>query len=314
MSNQAIFVSYSRKDKAFVDRMMADLEQSNFSLWRDTHSLETGTPSWERAIREAIKDAGAVILVASPASLESDYVQGEITLSKVYNRPIYPIWADGDIWAECVPLDMANYQYVDGRNANYEASIQDLATNLSKLFDTSDGKITLGLPTHETVELNLAQFETGFNILSYVWTNYLQGWYEPFSYGREWIIGNVKTKQLAMPWQWLKVDATDEMAITQLNLLAGAVSYLEFGIRDGSYWAVWDARRLQLRTTAVFLNNDDLRAQVLSGNGASELFALSNAGVLKHQPLDEVFPSHYKYNIVMAAFAHEENNKVFVEA
>lgn len=311
MSQKQVFISYSRQNNTFVDRLMSDLEQVGFSLWRDKESLETGTPSWERAIREAIKDAGAFVLVASPAALESDYVQGEITLAKTYHCPIYAIWAEGEQWIECVPLDMANFQYADGRGENYSAGVDELSKSLGKVFDWSDGSITLGLPTHETIELNLAQFATGFDILSYVWMVHLQDWYAPFSYGGEWIIANVHTKQLAMPWQWLTVDASDSSKIQMLNMLAGTVSYQEFGIRDGSYWAIWDARRL--KAFGVFTNDDTIRELALSKTGTTELTAMVRWNQLAQKPIEDIAPSLYKHRLVVATFSKPENRTGFVD-
>lgn len=311
MNNKNIFISYSRNDGAFVDQLIGDLSAVGFNLWRDKDSLTPGTPSWERAIREAIKDAGAVVLVASPSSLNSDYVQGELALAKIYHRPIYPIWADGDQWIESAPLDMVNYQYVDGRGGGYENAVKQLSDTLRKIFDQSDGIIRLGLPTHEIVELNLAQFETGFNILTYVWASYLQDWYEPASYGTEWVIGNVETKQIAMPWQWLKIDSSDPQVMSQLYILSGSISYIEFGIRDNSYWAVWDARRL--KAFGLFLNDDEMARSVLSPNGLSELQILLSQGKLKRQKLDEIAPNLFKHRLVMLALDRADDRMAIVE-
>jgi hypothetical protein len=311
MGAKKVFISYSRRNKAFVDRITADLITASFDLWRDSDSLIPGTPSWEKAIREAIKAATAVVLVASPNALESNYVQGELALAKIYNRPIYPIWADGNEWIECVPLDMVNYQYVDGRGENYIKGIVDLVTTLSKIFDVSEGTIKLGLPTHEVVELNLAQFETGFNILNHIWLNHLQDWYEVFSYGREWVIANVATKQIALPWQWLKMKSDDPNNILQLNTLAGSSSYEEFGILPGSYWAVWDARRL--KANALFLNDDNLMRTLLSANGFDELKSQLSYGRIQYRKLAEVVPSFFRHKIVIAALDKSSDRDVIVE-
>jgi hypothetical protein len=311
MNQKNIFISYSRNDSAFVDQLISDLTEAGFNLWRDKDNLKPGTPSWERAIREAIKEAGAIVLVASPASLNSDYVQGELALAKIYHCPIYPIWGDGDQWIESAPLDMVNYQYVDGRGEGYVNAVKQLTDTLRKIFDQSDGIIRLGLPTHEIVELNLAQFETGFNILSYIWASYLQDWYEASSYGVEWVIGNVETKQIAMPWQWLTIDSSDPQVISELYMLSGSISYIEFGIRDNSYWAVWDARRL--KATGLFLNDAELVRNILSPNGLSEMQIRLQRGTLVRQPLDEIAPNFYKYRIVIAALDRADDRLAIVE-
>jgi hypothetical protein len=311
MPKQTAFISYSRRNKEFVDRVASDLSKAGFSIWRDSENLSVGTPSWEKAIREAIKQAEVVVLIASPDSLTSDYVQGELALAKIYHRPIYPIWADGNQWIECVPLDMVNYQYVDGRGDYYSQGIKELISNLSKISDLSEGTIEFGLPTHEIIELNLAQFENTFSILSYIWLNYLQDWYEVMSYGKEWVIANVNTKQIALPWQWLKMDLTDPNAVYELSALSGAASYTQFGITRGSYWAVWDARRLKI--TGLFLNDDQLMHSLLSTNGTGEIALQLKQGKLKRKKLVDVVPNSFKYKIVIAALNHTDDRAAIIE-
>jgi hypothetical protein len=311
LAETTVFISYSRQDGKFMMKLAADLEKSGFDLWRDVEDLKPGTPNWERSIRQAIKDAGAVVLVASPAALESDYVQGELALAKYYHRPIYPVWADGESWLDCVPLDMSNYQYVDGRKDAYSGAIRELTSTLAKIFDTKDGVITLGLPTHETIELNLAQFQTGFDLLSYVWLNHLQSWYEPLAYGREWVIANVQTKQIAIPFQWLRLDVTNAEEMSELNLTAADYSYTDFGVKDGSYWAVWDARRL--KAAALFANTAEVLDKVLSPNGYSEINVLLEQNRLRRVFLSDVKPNTFQQIAVFATFNKPDDRIAFVE-
>lgn len=98
------------------------------------------------------------MLVASPDALQSDYVQGELTVAKLLNRPIYPIWANGENWIDCVPLDMANYQYVDGRRGEYPHAIETIKQRLGYLADTSKGATSVFLPNYQKVEIDLTQF------------------------------------------------------------------------------------------------------------------------------------------------------------
>ena len=72
------FLSYSRKDSHIVDRIRHTLERAEIPVWLDTEQLVPGTPNWEVAITEALDEAFALILVASPDAKASPYVQGEI--------------------------------------------------------------------------------------------------------------------------------------------------------------------------------------------------------------------------------------------
>lgn len=311
MANDMIFISYSRRDNDFVNHLTDDLKAAQFNIWLDRESLVHGTPSWERAIRDAIKSAAAVILVASPDALQSDYVQGELTVAKLLNRPIYPIWANGENWIDCVPLDMANYQYVDGRGDKYSSAKEALIKTLSTILDSSEGKITLGLPTHETVELNLAQFGNAQDIMNFIYLSYLQGWYQPFTYSIDWILGNVHSKQLALTSEMAKIGRADEESVYRSLQLARSISYQDFGIKANSYWAVWDATRI--RKALVALHDTSLKDLILSEGGERHLHKLHEERRLTVKPIAEANFENYPTQFVMAVFQTSKNNVAYLE-
>ena len=70
-----IFISYSHRDHAFVDRLEAALADAGFSVFRDT-MLHLG-PQWDREIEEALDRAKCVLVVWSKNSVASDEVLNE---------------------------------------------------------------------------------------------------------------------------------------------------------------------------------------------------------------------------------------------
>lgn len=127
-----IFISYSHDDKDFAQKLVEDLKQLSIPVWIDTESLIPGTPDWQRAIREAIKAAFAILLVASPNAGESVYVHAELKIASTQERPVYTVWARGEDWIECVPLEMVNAQYVDCRNEEYARGLKLLTDTLKR--------------------------------------------------------------------------------------------------------------------------------------------------------------------------------------
>ena len=71
------FISYSSKDREFVGRLRADLQVAGVNIWIDQTGLKAGTRDWEQAVRDAIRNAHAVVLIASPNSRQSQPVKGE---------------------------------------------------------------------------------------------------------------------------------------------------------------------------------------------------------------------------------------------
>ncbi|MBN8592369.1 MAG: SUMF1/EgtB/PvdO family nonheme iron enzyme [Anaerolineae bacterium] len=127
-----LFISYSRRDFAFVNRLRGDLKARGIPYWIDQEGLSPGTPNWERAIRAAIHDSSAVLWIVSPAAYESEYVSSELAVAEMYKRKIYPVWVDGDNWIACVPLGKHNIQNVDMRESRYPAGLEQLLAALGK--------------------------------------------------------------------------------------------------------------------------------------------------------------------------------------
>ncbi|MEO2178028.1 MAG: toll/interleukin-1 receptor domain-containing protein [bacterium] len=76
MSDTAdIFVSYKRKDKAFVADLVRELEESGFSVWWDTR-ISAGS-EFDTVIETALKSARCVVVVWSDSSIESEWVKNE---------------------------------------------------------------------------------------------------------------------------------------------------------------------------------------------------------------------------------------------
>ncbi len=69
-----VFISYSRKDKEFVERLCDDLENAKVPFWIDKEDIPLGTPDWERAIKDAIEAAKLVLWIVTPDSAVSRYV------------------------------------------------------------------------------------------------------------------------------------------------------------------------------------------------------------------------------------------------
>jgi len=129
-----VFISYSRANRVFVERMIADLEARGLHVWIDKIGLKPGTRNWEQALRDAIQNSRAVVLVATPNSRQSTYVQDELAIADMYGRPYYPVWAAAGAsdkeWMESTAIGRGSTQFVDLRPHNYTDGIEALAAAL----------------------------------------------------------------------------------------------------------------------------------------------------------------------------------------
>ena len=88
-----VFVSYASADRERVLPLVARLEAAGVSVWIDRDGIQGGE-NYARVISDAIKDAAAFVLMASPASLASRNVRQELALGWRYERPYLPLLLD----------------------------------------------------------------------------------------------------------------------------------------------------------------------------------------------------------------------------
>ena len=63
-----VFVSYSRRDAAFVEELRAFLAAAGRDVWVDTEEIPPGA-KWEQELDDSIDAAQSFVFVASPDSL-----------------------------------------------------------------------------------------------------------------------------------------------------------------------------------------------------------------------------------------------------
>jgi hypothetical protein len=93
---QHLFVSYSRRDAAFVAELLNFLRRHGFDVWADDR-VAAGE-RWDRVVRARIDDCAAFLVVMSPSADQSDWVAEEIDYARKRRRPIVPLLLDGEVF------------------------------------------------------------------------------------------------------------------------------------------------------------------------------------------------------------------------
>lgn len=121
MNNEPyIFISYSRQDLTFVERLSNDLNTSGIRVWLDVNQILPGE-SWDDQIQQALEEASVVIVVLSKNSTESQAVKDEINYFMEDGKTILPIVID-----DCdIPFRLRRFQYLDFR-PDYHNAFQGL--------------------------------------------------------------------------------------------------------------------------------------------------------------------------------------------
>lgn len=89
-----IFISYSKHDSAYASKLVTRLRQEGYDVWIDDRRLRS-SEDWWPSIVNAIWSCAAIIVIMTPASDRSRWVQREITIADQRQKPIYPLLLDG---------------------------------------------------------------------------------------------------------------------------------------------------------------------------------------------------------------------------
>jgi hypothetical protein len=85
-----VFICYSRKDEDFVLKLATNLKLQGVPVWLDQWDIPSGV-NWDRTIEKALKECNRLLLVLSPASVDSDEVQSEWLSAIDEKKVVIPI-------------------------------------------------------------------------------------------------------------------------------------------------------------------------------------------------------------------------------
>lgn len=108
-SNQRIidvFVSHGRHDTGLAELLNRALTEQGLSTWL-VSSLETGD-QWENAIRNTMAECHAVVVLLTPAMLESPWLAVEVGAAIAWDKPIYVLY-DGVMLTQ-IPAFLSQFQ------------------------------------------------------------------------------------------------------------------------------------------------------------------------------------------------------------
>jgi formylglycine-generating enzyme required for sulfatase activity len=104
-----IFISYNKQDHKYASQLADDLIHRGFDVWIDDR-IDYGD-RWWRTIVKAIQDCSAFIVIMTPNSDQSKWVEREVLLADQLHKPPFPILLAGNAFPIYV-----NTQWVDLRN------------------------------------------------------------------------------------------------------------------------------------------------------------------------------------------------------
>ena len=124
---ESVFISYSRRDKGFVERLSADLRARGVTPWIDVENILPGS-NWQTSLVDAVGAASAFIYVISAASLKSVFMAYELSHPAARGKPVFPVIIE-DVNLGDLPPAVADLQWADFR-VSYEVGLSRLLDGL----------------------------------------------------------------------------------------------------------------------------------------------------------------------------------------
>lgn len=128
-----VFICYSRKDEEFVIKLAKNLKRQGVPVWLDQWDIPYGA-NWNRTIEMALIDCARLLVVLSPASVDSDEVQSEWLTAIDEKKVIVPI-----LYQTCrMPFRLKPIQYINFtlRSPDDIAALNDVLAALGKQEST----------------------------------------------------------------------------------------------------------------------------------------------------------------------------------
>jgi len=124
-SMNEIFISYSRQNKDFTQKLFKALETANRSVWADWDDIPAAS-DWMEEIKEGIDQANAVLFVLSPEWIKSTECRKELDYASKVGKRLIPIVSQ-TVDAKDVPAELAKINWVFMREDDeFESAFQTL--------------------------------------------------------------------------------------------------------------------------------------------------------------------------------------------
>jgi len=113
MTAAYVFISYSRQDRTFVQRLVSSLREEGVQTWTDLENISPGQ-EWAQEIERGLLRSSALIYVASRNSTQSEWMDVELRAFLSKNSHVIPVIID-DEGVASLPIPLRQFQWADFR-------------------------------------------------------------------------------------------------------------------------------------------------------------------------------------------------------
>jgi FOG: HEAT repeat len=129
-----VFISYSSKDRSFVEQLANDLVACGVTVWWDKGEMMVGD-SLNKKIQRGISKSAWLAIVLSPHSVTSPWVEKELSAAHVRELEKREVFILPILYRDCeIPLFLRDKIYADFR-VSYKEGLSALLERLSPPMD-----------------------------------------------------------------------------------------------------------------------------------------------------------------------------------
>lgn len=309
-----VFISYSRKNKEFVEKLYDDLLNQGINVWIDWDNIPKAS-DWWREIQEGIELANKFLFVISPDSVKSLYCQAEVAHAMRRNKLLLPV--------QCWDVDRALWEKVFEGNSN-----QPVMFKGEPIVADRNQPVLVKAVGDYMKRYNWIRFQPD-NYYSLALDNLLEAIQKDEQYvkdhtrlllraiewdnqGREDDLLLIRKNDLEKAQKWLKEsnnkepkpttlqhiyieasirarEATEQQKRRLLNIFTTAVSIVSLGFTLGIFWALSMSVRSQIDTLVKSLEEPEGLEALVTALKAAEGLQRSNFAIrwLITQIIDE---------------------------
>jgi len=145
-----VFISYSRRDKVFTQKLYEALKAVNRAVWADWDSIPAAS-DWFAEIKEGIEQTDSVLFVLSPEWIKSNECRKELAYAVEMGKRLFPILYI-PVDPKDVPPELAKINWV------YLRDIDDFDQGFKTLCSAMDTDLEW-IKTHTRIQVRALEWE-----------------------------------------------------------------------------------------------------------------------------------------------------------
>lgn len=131
-----IFISYSHKDKKFVDKLAMQLVSRNVNVWLDRWELAVGDSIVDR-VQEAVDGSSALLVILSKASTGSEWCKKELSAGLLRELEEKRVVVMPVMFEDCdVPVFARGKMFADFRT-NFDDGLRSVVEGIAKVTNSA---------------------------------------------------------------------------------------------------------------------------------------------------------------------------------